>query len=134
MPAAIRAGFVYFLIVFAIGFGLGAIRVGFIIPRIGELAATLAELPVMLALAWPLCRRIVHRFGVPPGVSARLAMGLVAFGLLMLAELALSVTLAGRTPAQHWALYHGLAAQIGLAGQIIFAAFPLMQRGATAKQ
>jgi hypothetical protein len=134
MPNAIRAGFAYFAIVFAIGFVLGAIRVTIVIPRIGEIAAVCLEAPILLTLAWLICRRIVRRFAVSPGVAARGTMGLVAFGLLMLAELALSITLAGRTPAEHLALYDGLAEQIGLAAQILFAALPLLQGGATAKR
>ena len=125
MSNALRAGVVYFLAVFAIGFVLGAIRVTFVIPRIGALAAVCIEVPVMLALAWLVCAAIVRRFAVPPTVAARLAMGGIAFALLMLAELALAVLLFGRTPAQHWGRYHGLAEQVGLAGQVAFALFPL---------
>ena len=128
MTTAIRAGLAYFLTVFAIAFGLGAIRVGYIIPRIGELAAVCIEAPVVLAVSWVICRRITRRFAVSSGVAPRLAMGAVAFALLMAAELALSITLGGLTAAQHWALYHGLAQQIGLAAQIGFAAIPLLQR------
>jgi hypothetical protein len=125
MSNALRAGTAYFLAVFAIGFVLGAIRVTLVIPRIGALAAVCIEAPVMLALAWPVCDAAVRRFAVPPAVSARLAMGGFAFALLMIAELALAVLLFGRSPAQHWGSYRGLAEQVGLAGQVAFALFPL---------
>lgn len=127
MAAAFRGGIVYFALVFAIGFGFGVVRQTLVIPRIGELAAVLLEVPLLLALAWPLCRRVVRRFAVAPLLADRLVMGLVAFGLLMLAELLLAVTLAGQTPAQHWARYAELPVQIGLAGQILFALIPLLQ-------
>jgi hypothetical protein len=128
MSASIRAGLAYFLIVFAIAFGIGAIRTGFIVPRIGALAAVCIEAPVVLAVSWAVCRRTTRRFAVPRGVGARLAMGATAFALLMAAELALSLTLGGLSAAQHWALYRGLPRQIGLAAQVAFAAIPLLQR------
>ena len=128
MTTAIRAGLAYFLIVFAIAFGLGVIRVSFIVPRIGELAAVCIEGPLVLAISWAVCRRVVRRFAVPPGAAPRLAMGALAFTLLMAAELALSVTLGGLSAAQHGALYRVLAQQIGLAAQIGFAAIPWLQR------
>jgi hypothetical protein len=125
MKDAIRLGFLYFLAVFAIGFVLGALRVGLVIPRFGPLVAVLLELPVMLAAAWVICGRLLRR--QPLTLPQRLAMGGLAFAVLMLAELGLSVALAGRTPAQHWALYRQLPEAIGLAGQLLFAAFPLLR-------
>jgi hypothetical protein len=128
MAAAIRGGVLYFALVFAIGFAFGVVRQTLVIPRIGERAAVLLEVPLLLALAWPLCRRVVRRCAVPPALPHHVVMGLVAFALLMLAELLLAVTLAGQTPAQHWARYAELPVQIGLAGQILFALFPVLQR------
>ena len=128
MATAIRSGIVYFALVFALGFGFGVVRQTLVIPRIGELAAVLFEVPLLLALAWPLCRRVVRHFAVPPVLADRAVMGLVAFGLLMLAELLLAVTLAGQSPAQHWARYAELPVQFGLAGQILFALMPILQR------
>ncbi len=128
MTRAITAGLLYFLAVFAIGFALGTLRVLVIIPRIGALAAVLVELLVMLALAWPICGALIRRCAVPPRPAPRLAMGAVAFGVLMVAELAMAVWLFGRTPQQHWASYRGVAEQLGLAGQLAFAVFPLLRR------
>ncbi|MFZ4689092.1 MAG: hypothetical protein ACOYLS_07630 [Polymorphobacter sp.] len=128
MSSAIRAGLVYFALVFAIGFGLGAIRVGIVIPRVGEFVAVCLELPLMLGSAWWICRRITHALAVPAGIAARASMGATAFAALMLAELALAVLVFGRTPAQHLARYASAAALLGLAGQILFAAFPILQR------
>lgn len=125
MKNAIRLGFGYFLAVFAIGFLLGALRVGFIVPRLGPLAAVLLEIPVMLASAWLICGALLRRHAVT--TAGRLVMGGLALGLLLLAELGLSVLLAGRTPAQHWALYRQLPDQIGLAAQLLFAGFPLLR-------
>jgi phosphoglycerol transferase MdoB-like AlkP superfamily enzyme len=125
MKRAIRLGVLYFAAVFAAGFLLGALRVGFVVPRFGPLIAVLIELPVILTAAWLICGRLLGR--QPLTVAQRLVIGGTAFGLLMLAELGLSVLLAGRSPAQHWALYRQLPEQLGLAGQLLFAAFPLLR-------
>ena len=76
MSTALRAGFVYFLIVFAIGFVLGTVRVLFVVPRFGATNAVLIELPVMLAVSWIVCAWLVRRFGVARAVAARLVMAL----------------------------------------------------------
>jgi ABC-type polysaccharide/polyol phosphate export permease len=55
-------------------------------------------------------------------------MGALAFALLMLAELALSMLAFGRSVSAHLALYRELPALLGLAGQIAFATFPVMVR------
>lgn len=54
-------------------------------------------------------------------------MGVVAFSLLMLLEAGLSMLLTGLSLAQHLALYAQLPHQVGLAGQMVFAAFPWIQ-------
>jgi hypothetical protein len=127
MAAALRAGAFYIAIMFAIGFVLGTIRVLVVIPRVGDTNAVLLELPVMLALSWFACSWLVRRFAVPSDAAPRLVMGGVAFALLMLAELGVSVFGFGRSPAQHLASYQTLRAQLGLVAQLGFALFPLIQ-------
>jgi hypothetical protein len=56
MANASKAGALYALIVFLIGFILGTIRVLLIVPRLGETAAVMLETPVMLAASWFVCR------------------------------------------------------------------------------
>lgn len=124
---ALQAGILYFLTVFAIGFILGTLRVLVVIPRIGEVAAVLLEVPVMLALAWPICGVLLRRCGVSAG-AARVVMGGVAFSVLMMAEWGLAVLLFGQTSSQHWATYRTLPGQIGLLGQILFALLPILRR------
>lgn len=128
MAASLRAGVAYFALVFAIGFVLGAIRVTVVIPRFGDTNAVLIELPIMLALSWMACAWLVRRFAVPPRAAERLVMGALAFALLMLGELAVSVFGFGRTPAEHAATYQTAGAQLGLAAQLAFALFPWIQR------
>ena len=94
-------------------------------PLLGELAAVLVELPLMLTIAWLVCGRILRRWPLSP--SSAIGMGAIAFLLLMAAEAGLSTLLAGRSLAEHMALYAQLPHQLGLAGQLAFALFPWMQ-------
>lgn len=121
----LRAALAYFLPVFALGFVLGTVRTLWLTPLLGEVPAVAAELPVMLAASWLLARRTVRRHAVTASGTA-LAVGLIAFALLLLAELALAVTLAGQSPAAWAAALTRPAGALGLAGQALFALLPAM--------
>lgn len=122
------AGAAYFAIVFAAGFVLGAIRTLVLAPRVGPFAAVIVELPLMLAISWIACGKVLSRFAVPARAGPRLGVGASAFSLLMLAEVVLSLVGFGRAPSDYLAELgtpHGL---LGLAGQVLFALMPLAQR------
>ncbi|MFN7399191.1 MAG: hypothetical protein ACK5SX_09065, partial [Sandaracinobacter sp.] len=70
---AIRAGILYALLLFGIGFLLALIRIPVLAPRLGETAAVLIELPVMLAAAWLVAGAILRRTPLSP--LAALLMG-----------------------------------------------------------
>lgn len=127
MDRAILGGVAYFALMFAIGFVLGTARVLLIAPQVGEWGAAAIELPIMLAISWFVCAWLIRRLAVPARVGARIAMGVVAFALLMVAEVMLGITLFARTlEAQIAAMIVG-PGLAGLAGQLAFAAFPLVQ-------
>lgn len=128
MLAAIKAGIAYFACVFAIGAVLGVLRVGGLAPRLGVTGAVLVEIPIILAASWVICRRLVAWLAVPATTSARLVMGGLALALLLLAELGLSMTLLGRTLAQHVASYLDAPQALGLAAQLVFALMPVLAR------
>jgi hypothetical protein len=128
MNAAINAGLAYFGAVFAVGFMLGTIRVLVLVPRMGEIASVLLETPVILAVSWLVSGWTTHEFRVPTAVSQRLLMVVVAFALLMLAEMGVSIFTFGRPIEDHLAAYRSSQGLIGLIAQIAFAFFPLMQR------
>ena len=90
---ATKAGAFYAIIVFVIGFILGTIRVLLLAPRLGETIAVIVEAPVILAASWFVCRWCVDRLDVRRTVSARSLMGLVAFLVLMSAEIGLGAVL-----------------------------------------
>ncbi|MGP9821090.1 hypothetical protein ACTZWW_13830 [Salinarimonas sp. NSM] len=125
MGRALLAGCVYFALVFAAGFVLGVVRAFLLTPALGHVGAVVVELPVIIAISALVARWCVRRFAVPGALAARAAMGALAFALLMAAELALSVFLFGRTPAEHWAAYGRLAAQLGLVGQVVYGLLPV---------
>ena len=111
---------------FAAGFAFGTVRVLLLVPRVGELSASLLELPIMLGISWFVCTKVIARYQVLPRISPRLTMGIVAFSVLMLAELSLSLTLFGRSMndfANALATPHGM---VGLAGQVLFGLMPLV--------
>jgi hypothetical protein len=126
MPSAIKAGVPYFAIVFAAGFVLGTLRVFILLPLIGEFAAVALELPVILIISWLACRSLVKQFSVPTKVPHRLAMGVAAFGLLMLAEFGLSVFAFNQSAAEYFTNLQTTPGLLGLAGQIVFAFIPLL--------
>ncbi|HEX2510489.1 MAG TPA: hypothetical protein VHK66_08220 [Microvirga sp.] len=124
---ALKAGIAYFAVVFAAGFLLGTVRVLLLAPRIGELGAVAVEVPLMLAVAWFACARLLCRFEVGGSVIGRFLMGGVAFGLLTIAEIGVSIAAFGRSPAEHLAAYRSGGSILGGLAQIAFAAIPLVQ-------
>jgi hypothetical protein len=122
-----RAGWVYFGMVYALGFLLGAMREMWLAPRFGGFWPRIVELPVMLAASWLAAWWVVNRYGLET-VRERLVMGLVAFGLLMAGEVLVSILAMGRSLSQHLASYASWQGAISLAAQCAFALFPLLIR------
>lgn len=125
--SVIGAGIIYFAVVFAAGFAFGVVRALVLLPHLGAFVSVAVELPGLLAVAWITARTVARHWHVREAFGVRLIMGGVAFALLMMAELALSVVVFGRTWAAHAMLYREPAHILGLAGQIAFALFPAIQ-------
>ena len=128
MPNALKAGTVYFLAVFAVGFVLGTLRTLLLLKHTGELLAVLIEIPIILGLSWYLCGWVLTKIAVAKTIAQRLLMGGWAFLLLMAAELMVSLLLLGRNLDEHLGLYQTPPVALGLAGQIVFALLPLFRR------
>lgn len=122
----IKAGMAYFALVFGAGFALGSIRVPFLVPRLGERAAELIEMPIMLGVIWLSARFITRRFRLPANVLPRLGAGLLALGLLLAAEVLLAVTLQDRTLGEYVASRDPVSGLVYLAMLVLFAAMPLV--------
>jgi hypothetical protein len=125
MRRALQLGLLYFAAIFALGFVLGSFRVLWLLPRVGEWAAVAMELPVILGAAWLISGRLVRDRRL--SLTQAGIMGGSAFVWLMLAEAGLSLLLAGRSLSEHLALYAEWPHRLGLAGQLAFAALPLLR-------
>jgi hypothetical protein len=126
MRRAIKAGGLYFALVFAVAFLVGVVRVMVLAPRVGALPAVAIEVPLILGVSWIACRFVLQRIPVD-GVRNRLAMGVFAFAALMATEAGLDLAF-GHNLAEHFAAMGTPAGLLGLAGQIGFAALPLIRR------
>jgi hypothetical protein len=125
----LAAGSAYFLVVFAAGFVLGTLRNLLVAPQVGEVAAAVLEVPVMLAISWFVCGWVLEKIHVAPRTMDRLVMGAIALGLLLLAEALVSVGLADVSLSEHFRSYSRPAPRIGLAAQLLYACFPLIRGG-----
>jgi hypothetical protein len=82
----LKAGLVYFLLMFAFGWVLGPIRELWAVPSFGRMAAMLLEAVIMLIAMIVAARWVFQRFGVRPRFGSAI-VGLVAFGILVPAEI-----------------------------------------------
>jgi hypothetical protein len=126
MSRTLTSATVYCLTLFALGFVLGTIRVLFLAPQIGEMGATLVEVPVMLGAAFFLCRWVVGRWLVSPELAVRWGMAFWFLVLLFLLETLVGVALFGRTMSDTLAGLATPAGLIGLTAQVIAALLPLV--------
>lgn len=126
MTRALLAAMVYFLLVFAAGFALGAVRVMLVVPRLGVFAATLIEIPMVLAVAFLACRWLIDHWQVPPQPALRWAMAAWFLALLALGEWQLGILLFDRSAAQQWAMLASPAGLAGLSAQLLAALLPVI--------
>jgi hypothetical protein len=130
MSDIIKAGIIYSILVFLVGSLLGTIRELYLVPRFGPDLAVLIELPVILAISWNACGIVLRHVPVPAAVGPRLVMGIVALGLLLLAEMALATIGFGQTMTTVVAQYATAPGAVGLAGQVLFGLIPIARLAA----
>jgi hypothetical protein len=123
MVPVIKSGFTYFALVFAAGFLLGALRVTFIVPRLGVRSAELLETPFMILISFLAARWVVHRHAVPCTATKRLSMGALALGLMLIAEFGFVLWLRGISLSQYFATRDPVS---GTAYYIALGVFALM--------
>src|SRR5215470_9407099 len=71
----LKAGVIYFLLVFALGWVLGPIRELWAVPRFGRIAALLVEAVIMLIAMVVSSRWVIRRFNVPQTLSSTIPNG-----------------------------------------------------------
>jgi hypothetical protein len=123
----ITAGLVYFAIVLGTGFVLGILRVPFLVPRIGERWAELAEMPIMAVVIYLAAGYILRRF---PGIRSpgrSLAAGFLALALSVCAELGLAVALQDKTLSAFIASRDRVSGSVYLVLLLVFAVMPRLR-------
>jgi hypothetical protein len=123
---ALRAGALYFALVFGAGFALGTFRVLVVVPRLGARAAELIEAPLMLAFTFLAARWTVKRLAVPPQWTRRLEMGAVALGLLLAAEFTLVLGLRGLSLREYFATLDPVSGTVYYSLLGVFALMPVL--------
>jgi hypothetical protein len=127
MLKTIRAGLVYFALVLGTGFVLGVLRVPFLVPRIGERWAELAEMPVMAAAIFFAAGYILRRFPEVHSSGRSLVVGLLALALAVCAELGLAVALQSQTLAEYIGSRDRVSGSVYLLMLVVFALMPRLR-------
>ena len=122
----LKAGVLYFAVIFGAGFVLGPIRILWVVPRLGARMAELLEAPVMLVITIVAARQIVRRLAVPLTPSSRLGMGGIAFGLMLIAEFTFVLWLRGLSIREYLAGRDPVAATVYYVVLGLFAVMPLL--------
>jgi len=121
----VKAGVLYFALVFAVGFVLGTIRTRWIVPRFGTRMAELMEMPIMLAVTIVAARWTVVRLSVPMMWSARLEMGCMALVLMLIAEFGFVLWIRGLSIKEYFATRDPVS---GAAYYLLLLVFAIMPR------
>jgi hypothetical protein len=120
----LKAGVVYFLVMFGVGWILGPIRELWAVPRFGRLTGVLLEAVIMLAAMAVSARWVIRRFHVKSTFGSTISMGLVAFGILLPAELAGVVWVRGLSLDEYLASFATAPGLVSLLMLLLFAAMP----------
>jgi hypothetical protein len=124
----LKAGVLYFALVFAVGFVLGAIRTLWVVPRVGTRTAELMEMPIMLAVTIVAARWTVLRLSVPMMWCARLEMGCIALVLMFIAEFGFVLWIRGLSINEYFATRDPVSGAAYYLLLVVFAIMPLFTR------
>jgi len=121
----LKAGVLYFALVFGAGVVLGPVRILWIVPRFSTRMAELMETPIMLVVIIASARWIVRRLAVSSTTSSRLGMSCVAFILLLVAEFTVVLWLGSMSMSEYFASRDPVSGTVYYATLAVFAAMPL---------
>ncbi len=122
----LKAGVLYFVLVFGAGFFLGFIRILWIVPRFGTRIAELMEAPIMLVVTIAAAWWTVWYLAVPSTPSRRLGMGCIALGLLLVSEFTLVLWLQGLSIRDYLATRDPVSGTIYYVMLGVFGIMPLL--------
>jgi hypothetical protein len=98
----LKAGSLYFTLVFAVGFVLGTIRTLWVVPILGARTAELIEEPIMFGVSILAARWVVRKLRFPIDRGRRLALGCVALGFMLLVEFTFVLRIRGLTLREYF--------------------------------
>ena len=116
----------YFAVVVAVAFLLGAVRVAWLEPQFGRAAAELCEAPFLLVTIALASRWVPRVLQLRRDLISLGLMGLGALAILQGVDLAVGVYLRGITPAEQLANFATVPGLIYAALLIAFAAMPVL--------
>ena len=122
----LEAGALYFALVFAVGFALGATRTLWVVPHVGARWAELMEAPIMLAITILAARWTIIRLGIVPVWFVRLGMGCVALSLMLAAEFGFVLWIRGLWIKEYFATRDPVSAAVYYALLAVFGIMPLL--------
>lgn len=122
----VKAGVLYFAVVFAAGLVLGPIRILWVVPRLGTRTAELMEAPIMVVVSILSARRVVRRLAVPHTTGSRVGMGCLALVLMLGAEFTLVLALRGLTLRQYLSSRDPVSGTVYYVALGVFAFMPLI--------
>ena len=122
----VKAGAIYFALVFGAGFVLGTIRTLWVVPRVGARTAELMEMPIILAVTIVAARWTVLRLSVPMMWSARLGMGCIALAFMLIAEFGFVLWIRGFSIKEYFATRDPVSGTAYYLLLIVFAIMPLL--------
>jgi hypothetical protein len=123
---SVKAGVIYFLLLFAVGSILGPIRELWAVPHFGPTVGPLFEAVIMLIAMIVAARWVIRRFDVPRTLPATISMGLIAIGLLFPAEIAGVVWIRGLSLQEYVASFVTAPGVISLLMFLVFGAMPTL--------
>ncbi|MEM8808205.1 MAG: hypothetical protein AAGF01_19460 [Cyanobacteria bacterium P01_G01_bin.38] len=126
----LKAGILYFAIVFSVGFIFGIVRVLWAVPLFGTRVAELLETPFMFVATILTARWVVNLLAIPPRGWVRLGMGLAALSCLLIAEFEIVLRLRHVTIAEYLANRDPVAGAVYYVMLYLFAIMPwVISRG-----
>lgn len=125
MAAVMKAGAIYFAVAFAFGFVFGVIRTLWLVPAVGERAAELIEMPLMLVVIVFAARTIVRRHR-EMRAGQWVAVGFLALALLLAVEFTAVLRLRGLSLPEYFAARDPVSGTAYYVMLVVFAALPCL--------
>ena len=125
MKETLKAGVLYFVLVFAAGFVLGTIRTLWVVPRLGVRTAELIEAPIMFGISILAAQWVVRHAQVPPLWSRRLALGCIALGFMLAVEFTVVLWIRGMTIRGYFAARDPISGAVYFVTLGAFAVIPI---------